>query len=34
VLEAGFVTPQAKKEVDALFKEFYVPLNQALEEVK
>ena len=34
VLEAGFVTPQAKAAVDALFKEFYVPLNQALEEVK
>ncbi len=34
VLEAGFVTPQAKDAVDALFKEFYVPLNQALEEVK
>ncbi|MBY8969591.1 TetR/AcrR family transcriptional regulator [Pseudomonas sp. P867] len=34
VLEAGFVTPQAKEAVDALFKEFYVPLNQALEEVK
>ncbi|MGH8413086.1 MAG: TetR/AcrR family transcriptional regulator, partial [Pseudomonas sp.] len=24
----------AKDAVDALFKEFYVPLNQALEEVK
>ena len=34
VLEAGFVTPEAKDAVDALFKEFYVPLNQALEEVK
>ena len=34
VLEAGFVTPQAREAVDALFKEFYVPLNQALEEVK
>ena len=34
VLEAGFVTPEAKEAVDALFKEFYVPLNQALEEVK
>ena len=34
VLEAGFIAPQAKEAVDALFKEFYVPLNQALEEVK
>ena len=34
VLEAGFITPQAKEAVDALFKEFYVPLSQALEEVK
>jgi hypothetical protein len=34
VLEAGFITPKAKDAVDALFKEFYVPLNQALEEVK
>ncbi|KAF2389534.1 MULTISPECIES: TetR/AcrR family transcriptional regulator [Pseudomonas] len=34
VLEAGFVTDQARDEVNALFEEFYVPLAQALEEVK
>jgi AcrR family transcriptional regulator len=33
VLEAGFVTDQARDAVDALFEEFYVPLAQALEEV-
>ncbi len=32
VLEAGFVTDQAREEVNALFDEFYVPLAQALEE--
>src|ERR1700712_3001439 len=30
VLEAGFVTEQAREEVNALFEEFYVPLAQAL----
>ena len=34
VLEAGFVTDQARDEVNALFEEFYVPLAQALEEVQ
>jgi len=34
VLEAGFVTDQARDEVNALFDEFYVPLAQALEDVK
>jgi hypothetical protein len=34
VLEAGFVTEQARDEVNALFEEFYVPLAQALEDVK
>ena len=33
VLEAGFVTDQARDAVNALFEEFYVPLAQALEEV-
>jgi hypothetical protein len=33
VLEAGFVTDQARAAVNALFEEFYVPLAQALEEV-
>ena len=32
MLEAGFVTDQAREEVDALFKEYYVPLAQTLEE--
>ncbi|ERO63043.1 MULTISPECIES: TetR/AcrR family transcriptional regulator [Pseudomonas] len=34
VLEAGFVTEQARGEVNKLFEEFYVPLAQALEEVQ
>ena len=34
VLEAGFVTEQARDAVNALFEEFYVPLAQALEEVQ
>ncbi|MBC2654288.1 TetR/AcrR family transcriptional regulator [Pseudomonas sp. MSSRFD41] len=34
VLEAGFVTEQARDEVNKLFEEFYVPLAQALEEVQ
>ena len=34
VLEAGFVTDQAREAVDGLFDEFYVPLAQALEEVQ
>ena len=34
VLEAGFVTEQAREEVNALFEEFYVPLAQALDDVK
>jgi AcrR family transcriptional regulator len=34
VLEAGCVTDQARDEVNALFDEFYVPLAQALEDVK
>jgi hypothetical protein len=34
VLEAGFVTDQAREAVNALFEEFYVPLSQALEEVQ
>ena len=34
VLEAGFVTEQAREAVNALFEEFYVPLAQALEEVQ
>ncbi|VVN96398.1 TetR/AcrR family transcriptional regulator [Pseudomonas fluorescens] len=34
VLEAGFVTDQARDAVSALFEEFYVPLAQALEEVQ
>ena len=34
VLEAGFVTDQAREAVNALFEEFYVPLDQALEEVQ
>ncbi|MGF6328187.1 hypothetical protein ABH909_001065 [Pseudomonas sp. BS3782 TE3695] len=34
VLEAGFVTDQAREAVNALFQEFYVPLAQALEEVR
>lgn len=33
VLEAGFVTDQARDAVNALFEEFYVPLAQALEEL-
>ena len=33
VLEAGFVTDQARDAVNALFEEFYVPLAQALEEI-
>ena len=33
VLEAGFVTEQARDAVDALFEEYYVPLGQALEEL-
>jgi hypothetical protein len=32
VLEAGFVTDEAREAVDDLFKEFYVPLAQTLEE--
>ena len=32
VLELGFVTPSARPAVDALCKEFYVPLDQALEQ--
>ncbi|MET1069033.1 MAG: TetR/AcrR family transcriptional regulator [Pseudomonas prosekii] len=32
VLEAGFVTDEARHEVNTLFEEFYVPLAQALEE--
>ncbi|MNH12138.1 hypothetical protein D3C79_716730 [compost metagenome] len=32
VLELGFVTPQARPAVDALCQEFYVSLNQALEQ--
>jgi AcrR family transcriptional regulator len=34
VLEAGFVTEQARDAVKRLFEEFYVPLAQALEEVQ
>ncbi len=34
VLEAGFVTDEARDQVNALFDEFYVPLAQALEDVK
>ncbi len=34
VLEAGFVTDEARHEVNTLFEEFYVPLAQALEEVQ
>ncbi|POA30513.1 MULTISPECIES: TetR/AcrR family transcriptional regulator [unclassified Pseudomonas] len=34
VLEAGFVTEQAREAVTTLFEEFYVPLAQALEEVQ
>ena len=34
VLEAGFVTDEAREQVNALFDEFYVPLAQALEDVK
>ena len=34
VLEAGFVTEQARPAVDRLFEEFYVPLAQALDEVQ
>ena len=34
VLEAGFVTDQAREAVNGLFEEFYVPLAQALEEVQ
>ena len=32
VLELGFVTASARPAVDALCKEFYVPLDQALEQ--
>ena len=34
VLEAGFVTDESRDAVNALFDEFYVPLAQALEDVK
>ncbi|AKA21801.1 TetR/AcrR family transcriptional regulator [Pseudomonas chlororaphis] len=34
VLEAGFVTEQARDAVNGLFEEFYVPFAQALEEVQ
>ena len=33
-LEVGFIAPVARAEIDALIEEFYVPLEQALEEVQ